>query len=171
MGMDVIGKHPVSERGEYFRNNVWWWRPLWNYCEDIGRDIIPEDNLGHTNDGWGLCSEDSIELARLLQEEIDSGRCLIFEKGYEQDRKHTPRQECSWCNGTGVRTDKVGVECGMTNKPIEDPNHPRYGQKGTCNGCNGEGKVVPYSAQYPFSTENVQNFVHFLENCGGFDIC
>ena len=31
MGMDVSGMNPSSETGEYFRNNVWWWRHLWNY--------------------------------------------------------------------------------------------------------------------------------------------
>ena len=30
MGFDVYGKDPDpgSGSGEYFRNNVWWWRPL-----------------------------------------------------------------------------------------------------------------------------------------------
>ena len=28
MGMDVYGRRPKSERGEYFRNNIWWWHPL-----------------------------------------------------------------------------------------------------------------------------------------------
>lgn len=51
MGMDVIGQSPVSERGEYFRNNVWWWHPLWEYCERLAPDLIPSDNLGHYNDG------------------------------------------------------------------------------------------------------------------------
>ena len=27
MGMDVYGLEPRKEKGEYFRNNVWWWRP------------------------------------------------------------------------------------------------------------------------------------------------
>ena len=35
MGMDVYGIAPTSERGEYFRNNVWWWRPLWDYCCEV----------------------------------------------------------------------------------------------------------------------------------------
>ncbi|QOR55575.1 MAG: hypothetical protein UMS36scaffold28_65 [Phage 59_13] len=29
MGMDVYGVKPKSKQGEYFRNNVWSWRPLW----------------------------------------------------------------------------------------------------------------------------------------------
>ena len=26
--------------GIYFRNNVWWWRPLWNYCYNIAPDLV-----------------------------------------------------------------------------------------------------------------------------------
>jgi hypothetical protein len=39
MGMDVYGKDAVSEKGEYFRNNVWYWRPLWNYCIEVAPDL------------------------------------------------------------------------------------------------------------------------------------
>ena len=31
MGMDVYGENPKNEKGEYFRNNVWWWRPLGDF--------------------------------------------------------------------------------------------------------------------------------------------
>jgi hypothetical protein len=35
MGMDVYGKAPTVEEGKYFRNNLWWWRPLWTYVEEV----------------------------------------------------------------------------------------------------------------------------------------
>ena len=56
MGMDVSGKNPVSKTGSYFRNNCWWWRPLWRYCCVGGKDLIdkePEIGGGY-NDGCGL---------------------------------------------------------------------------------------------------------------------
>lgn len=28
MGFDIYGRKPSSDAGKYFRNNVWWWRPL-----------------------------------------------------------------------------------------------------------------------------------------------
>jgi len=28
MGFDIYGSSPKSEKGKYFRNSVWWWRPL-----------------------------------------------------------------------------------------------------------------------------------------------
>ena len=38
MGMDVYGRAPTSESGEYFRANVWSWHPIWNYCEVLAPD-------------------------------------------------------------------------------------------------------------------------------------
>ena len=39
MGFDVYGMDPQTEKGHYFRNNVWFWRPLWQLiceeCDDI----------------------------------------------------------------------------------------------------------------------------------------
>ena len=37
MGMDVYGKEPKNETGEYFRSNVWWWRRLWDFVCDIDK--------------------------------------------------------------------------------------------------------------------------------------
>ena len=31
---DAKNKYEEENPGQYFRNNVWWWRPLWDYvCE------------------------------------------------------------------------------------------------------------------------------------------
>jgi len=68
MGMDVYGKEPKNETGEYFRSNVWWWRRLWDFIFDIDKlfsehfkveRLISEDlyQSGHCNDGAGLDSE------------------------------------------------------------------------------------------------------------------
>jgi len=54
MGMDVMGMNATSEKGEYFRNNVWWWRPLWDYCLNEHGDIAGQVEHGHSNDGDGL---------------------------------------------------------------------------------------------------------------------
>ena len=40
MGMDVHGKNPTTEAGKYFHANVWHWRPLWDYCHLVAKDII-----------------------------------------------------------------------------------------------------------------------------------
>jgi hypothetical protein len=47
MGMDVYG-----ESGNYFRNNVWWWRPLANYCQAIAPHICLTVNIGLKQRRW-----------------------------------------------------------------------------------------------------------------------
>jgi hypothetical protein len=73
MGMDVFGNAPRSDRGAYFRNNVWWWHPLWQYCETVATDIIPDGNPGHSNSGWGLNEAGANALAERLELALRSG--------------------------------------------------------------------------------------------------
>lgn len=165
MGMDVYGKAPVSKAGAYFRNNIWWWRPLWTYCQWLAPELIPEDNLGHFNDGWGLDEEGARALAKLLREELNSGRCQAFAESYKRDLEALPREPCDLCNGTGIRRDELGLEQGFPERL-----NPHTGKKGWCNGCNGKGDKPPFALNYPFTAENVARFAAFLEASGGFEI-
>jgi hypothetical protein len=63
MGMDVYGRNPTSKEGEYFRNNVWWWRPLAEYCMEVAPEIAARCEGWHYNDGDGLNGLDSGALA------------------------------------------------------------------------------------------------------------
>jgi hypothetical protein len=189
MGMDISGKNPTGDAGVYFRNNVWWWRPLWDYCYEIASDLISKDlhHTGHCNDGTGLNDEDSKTLAKRLNEEIKSGKCLEYQKQYEQYVANIPDEECFICHGAGDRPGSVVYINPETNEKIEPwigekhlPAKELEGMKRTftdkwaetCNGCNacsGKGSKRPLDAEYPFSVENVTNFVEFLEHCGGFE--
>lgn len=168
MGMDVLGKEPTSKEGEYFRNNVWWWRPLWDYACDIGAAVIAEKlrRAGHHNDGEGLDGPASVRLAQLLKEELATGRTARYQAERQTALDALPRYDCPYCNGTGSRTDAVGVRMGMPERM-----NPHTGKPGWCNGCGGEGKRDDDAKSYGFSVENVQEFVQFLEHCGGFRVC
>lgn len=173
MGMDVCGVAPITSKGEYFRNNVWWWRPLAAYCCDVAPAITSQCAYWQSNDGAGLNGPASCALADALQAEIDSGRTQAYAARYETQRACTPKPPCRWCHATGVRRDAVAVAAGQHLRPIPttDSSHPRAGQIGWCNGCDGTGYEEPMEAAYPFSVENVQEFVVFLRACGGFQIC
>ena len=73
MGMDVYGKAPTSEAGEYFRNNIWWWRPLADFLTDTYPELTQTCEYWHTNDGDGLGAEDSTALAHDLTRDLDNG--------------------------------------------------------------------------------------------------
>lgn len=150
MGMDVYGKNATSEKGQYFRNNVWWWRPLWNYCLSVSY-VAQQVEGGHYNNGDGLDADDAKMLAETLFAEINAGRTLQYEQEYTAFLKALPDEECDLCKGSGFRTDAIVT--------------------GECNGCQGKGQRRPWDTHYPFSVENVREFAEFLQDSGGFEIC
>ncbi len=137
--------------GVYFRNNVWWWRPLWNYCYKVCEDILTEEDWeqGSWNDGHEYSEEACIEMATRLQEEIDNGHCKAYEDSYKKWQAELPKEPCSRCNGNNRGNNK----------------------KKECNICDKTGEQEDWNASYPFNVENVQNFVNFLKECGGMSIC
>jgi hypothetical protein len=175
MGMDVSGINPTDPAGEYFRNNFWWWRPLANYIVEVAPEIARHCQYWQSNDGDGLNAARSRELSDVLTEEINTGRCAEYAVAYQAKMDAMPDEVCNLCEGTGVRTDDVGIKQGMHQQTVgeldsdERPN-PRAGQKGTCNACHGAGRKRPMDTWYPFTVENVQEFAIFAKHCGGFKI-
>ncbi|TGT76745.1 MULTISPECIES: hypothetical protein [unclassified Mesorhizobium] len=159
MGMDVIGKAATSEAGEYFRNNVWWWRPLADYACEVASEITSACEYWQSNDGDGLDAAASVALADRLQAEIDAGRTAAYAKIHTSKLEQMPNVPCRICAGTGTRLPVP--HCGAGD--------PKAGGI-RCNGCEGSGYVRPFDTNYPFSVENVQAFVAFLRACGGFEI-
>ena len=154
MGMDVYGRAPSSETGTYFRNNVWWWHPLWDYCELIGDGIISPDNLGHTNDGWGLESLQTQALVQRLEQALTSGHTERYASAYRSRLAALPLEPCHICAATGARAEPPAIGPGP---------YP-------CNACDGHGQVPSFETHYPFEVENVREFVAFLKDSGGFEI-
>lgn len=171
MGMDVFGKKPTSETGEYFRNNVWWWRPLWDYCLAVAPELC-ESVAGHYNDGDGLDADGALELSNILKDEISSGRTAEYERKHREYLASIPRETCELCEGTGIRTDAVGVENEMPTRALDEAEAILTGRThGYCNGCRGVGTREAFDASYPFAISNVSEFADFLAESGGFSIC
>ncbi|WP_345188982.1 hypothetical protein [Microbacterium panaciterrae] len=162
--MDVIGKDPISEVGRYFRNNVWWWRPLATYIVQEHTLLAVGCSHWQSNSGDGLNAEQSQALADALDADLASGKVAQWAAEYAAEVAALPRETCWLCEGTGVRTDDIGVQHGF-NKP-RDPETGRGG----CNGCSGIGTTEPPAASYPFDVDNVREFATFVRASGGFEI-
>jgi len=137
--------------GIYFRNNCWWWRPLWTYCAIVDDgELISEDTYhsGHNNDGAGLDAKDSVKLAVKLQVTIEDGSCQSYKKDYEEHLAGLPPENCFRCNNNNHGNNK----------------------KRECKNCDKTGVRENFGASYPFSVDNVKNFIAFLKDCGGFEI-
>lgn len=171
MGMDVYGKMPKNEVGEYFRRNVWGWRPLWDYCVDNFPELVGEVS-GHYNDGDGLNADGSLELAKLIRAQIKDGSAQNYIQERNNHLASLERPACDLCQGTGIRTDAVGVENGMPTRALSPEMSMLTGRThGYCNGCQGEGKKDAWETNYGLDLEDIEEFAEFLENCGGFEIC
>lgn len=158
MGMDVFGKAPVSSEGKYFRNSVWWWHPLADYITHSHPDLAAPCELWHSNDGDGLDAEGAVALADALAEDLSSGAVALYEAERIAEIAALPRETCTLCNGTGTRSDAIGIEVG-------------FAERGWCNGCNGIGDREPWAASYVFDPANVAEFATFARASGGFEIC
>ena len=75
-------QYQQANPGVYFRNNVWWWRPLWNYCRYVAPELINDELWldGHNNSGDGLDDKDAKELGILLIKSFENGKFEEFEK-------------------------------------------------------------------------------------------
>lgn len=171
MGMDVYGNKPKSEVGEYFRRNVWGWRPLWQYVENQHSEIAELVQYAQSNDGDGLGARDSKKLANLLLEDYNSGAVAKYVAERNKFLSELPFDDCGLCENTGIRTDKIGVEAGMPTRELEPDIAIIVGRtKGTCNGCNGLGKKESFETSYYLEEDDIKEFAEFLMECGGFKI-
>jgi hypothetical protein len=172
MGMDVYGKNPKSEVGNYFRRNVWGWRPLWDYVSNQHPEIAELVEYGYSNDGDGLGARSSKKLAQLLMDDFTSGKAAEYVVERNKYLSELPLEECTLCNSTGIRTDSIGVQSGQPDKDLEPEVAIILGrEKGWCNGCGGSGSKEPWESNYYLDEDDIVEFANFLKDCGGFEIC
>jgi hypothetical protein len=169
--MDVYGKKPKTPKGQYFRNNIWYWHPLWDFCCESFPEITEPVKYGHTNDGDGLGSRASTKLAKGIKEMLSNGDAQKYVAERDAKLANLNRVDCELCNATGIRTDQTGVEMGMDVQVLDWEKSVLLGrEKGWCNGCSGEGTTEAWANSYRLTIENITEFAQFLENCGGFTI-
>jgi hypothetical protein len=171
MGMDVYGKNPIALAGEYFRRNVWGWRPLADLCLDLAPEECAACTYWQSNDGDGLGADGARALAAKLEACLANGSIDRYVAERNARLAGLPDETCTICKGTGVRSDQVGREMRQPERRITEPGHPRCGQVGWCNGCDGRGTNRPSATCYDVDRADAQEFIAFLNACGGFEIC
>ena len=81
--------------GNYFRNNCWWWRPLWDYvckhCDDI---LTEEDMDGCTdNSGYQIDADKALRIGIRLHAHIFDGTAEAWEKGYNKELDEIKKED------------------------------------------------------------------------------
>lgn len=72
--------------GIYFRNNVWWWRPLWAFVCDHCNDILTEEEMtsGSYNDGREINANKASKISKRLYSLLKDGTVDAYSMEYEE---------------------------------------------------------------------------------------
>ena len=73
-----------STDGAYFQNNVWFWRPLWNFVSKCCNDILTEKDIehGYYNSGHKINKTKSKRMASRLRQFFKDGSIASYETWY-----------------------------------------------------------------------------------------
>jgi hypothetical protein len=167
MGFDLysLGNHK-TEDGEYFRNNVWWWRRLASFvCEHTG--VIAEEHkyFWQSNDGHEVDEQTAKQIAKQLKALIKDGTVskAIIEVEQEMEKAEKNNKFVDRCHE--MLRAKVEKETNKSNlAPADYP-------KDDHDTWDWIQSKYSYGSSYPFTMENVEQFIEFCEQSNGFRIC
>lgn len=167
MGFDLysLGNHR-SEAGKYFRNNVWWWRRLASFvCEHTGVVEKKDFDGWQSNGGHRVSGEEAKQIAKQLKALIENG---TVEKAIQEVKEDMVKADANNKHVDKLHKmlrSKVEAEVGKKNlAPADYPadDHDTW---------DWIQRKYDYGSSYPFTIENVQEFIKFCEESNGFEIC
>ena len=162
MGFDLMstGNHK-TKKGEYYRNNVWWWRPLAQYIIEHTNCISKEDaERWSYNDGHEVSEQEAKAIANQLKHLIKTGHTKKYANDYERERKKAEDFN-----------KKVQKELEAFEKKVGKDKAPNDYFKEDKKKWNSIYDKKSWGANYPFTVNNVAEFIEFAEDSRGFRIC
>ena len=152
--------------GHYFRNNVWWWRPLANYVLQLMGNEFTEDEQAswHHNDGFEVSEEKAQKIADRLEQELKTKRVKTVESFYQEKMKRASAKNKVLEKKRNELEKIVWEKTGEKLAPVKYPEPFKQQWEDIQN-------QYDWNASYPFSEENVIDFMRFCRESGGFQIC
>jgi Asp-tRNA(Asn)/Glu-tRNA(Gln) amidotransferase A subunit family amidase len=163
---EKLEKYENEIVGDYFRSNVWWWRPLAGYVIQYTGCINEDDaEKWSYNDGHEVDDETAQQIHNQLQVLIESGHTQKFADDYEKERqkmeKHNDKVEKElkkFCKSVEKKLGKTNLAPADFPKDDHDEWERIYHKRKS-------------GGSYPFSVEHVKEFAEFCRYSGGFRIC
>ena len=160
-------EYEVNNPGDYFRNNVWWWRPLWHFVCASCDDILTEKDIsgGSYNDGHRISKTKATRIGKRLSKLIADGTVDEVDKRETLNRaKAKAQNELVQEELDKLRETVVKM---LGEKDIVPANYPEpYKSE-----WDKIYKKRQWASDYPFDKENVKDFATFCLQSGGFEIC
>jgi hypothetical protein len=163
---EAVDKYEEENVGEYFRNNVWWWRQLAIYVYEFTGEVAEKDyGEWHMNNGHQVDEDTAIRIANSLDLLIHKGHTAEKEKEINEAMKEAEVHNAKIEKKMEALKQEVIKLTGKDNLAPAD--YPEL-QKKKWDKLYAERS---WSDSYPFSVENVQRFANFCRQSGGFEIC
>ena len=168
---DAVDKYRQENKGVYFRNNWWYWRPMWDFVNEKCNDLIDQElyDKGHGNDG-DVDQELAIDISKriLTKEVLDEAK----RKQEEYDKDAKPKQEFNELLSKAGKLyfDEI-IKPMYPDKKNLVPADLEKLDKDAYKKWDALIFGLQYGeTSYPFSWENVQEFGEFCAQSGGFEI-
>lgn len=164
-----IDKEKFEEEnpGYYFRNNVWWWRPLASLIAESCKDLLTEEQADRLHDNSGCIYDQDIAegIARRLEKLVENGELIKYEKKHNQEmqkaKKHNEKISKE------LEKLKLEVKKIRPDENLAPINYP-FPYNKHWEEINAKKN---WADSYPFSVDNVKDFINFARHSGGFQIC
>ena len=158
--------HRNKVRGEYFRANVWWWRPIWNFTCNVCENILTNKDMdrGQSNDFHKISKTKAKRIAIKLRKAIENGTAQKYEDDYKKRSKIAKELNDEIKSAMKLVEDEAKrVTKNQNLAPCDYPKEYKdkwdelYNKKA-------------WDDSYPFEVEFLRDFADFCELSGGFEI-
>ena len=167
---DLQNKFRDANPGEYFRANVWGWRPIWEFVCEVCPDILTEEDYtkGQYNDNHLIEEDRARDIAKRLREKMDLARDR--QKKYEaeapnKDKFNTMLENAATFLYNEISKPKTPLITCPGDMQIHDPeNYKRWETLINYNNIKFD------EMSYPIDADFIEEFANFAEHSGGFRI-
>jgi len=165
----AVDEFESINKGVYFRNNVWWWRRLADYIMEYTKCVDKADfEKWQENGGHEVDAETAEQIANQLEHLIKTGHAKKYQQKVDAEMKEAEKHNKKIKKMLAELRSEVSKIVGeekIKNLPPRD--YPKPLNEKWWKIMN----QTNYKSHYPFSIENVKEFIEFARNSGGFEIC
>ena len=162
---NALDKWENENPGIYFRNNVWYWRPLWAFICSYCSDILTEKDMqkGSWNDGHKISKTKSKKIAARLRRLLREQDVQLQSANLEEERQKAVDHNKKIQILIDALSERVKKQYGdIVPRDYPEPHKTDW---------NNLQDKKKWEANYPFEVQNVKEFAEFCEQSGGFIIC
>lgn len=165
---NALDEYEKAITGYKFRNNWWYWRPMWNYACDLAikHNVITREikKWGEENSHKDVNAEIAKKWGELILWDISEGNPRDYEEEYMQEYKLAQEHNNLIDSALEILREVVQAETGDENiVPNDYPKEHAKSWKDLWAKRQQQG-------MYPFSEENLKEFAEFMKESGGFTI-